>query len=869
MQSSERDNPTLIGHHDLLNEAHNCLSDKPGHRRIILVSGSRGMGKSAFVNAIEESARTRGCTVEAVQCGSATGGSDSIGYALDTLCRKTTHSIRAANDTQTTEARGLLLIDDLHHLDETERGRVAATVKRAARKYDLRCIATTTDDVPPPAWREFSLQTLRPLTDDEIRTLLQVRGFTEADSHHAVALAEGNPLAAIELSRATFGHHCIDLAPIPPVTGPIEEAGSNLFSSLDRTERASVLRDLLQRSVLRAVQEAYLPPRAGLHNRALANTDVTARLLVHARATPDELLTAHHELAEDHALPNHVRMIHRALASDTANDDLVDRLEFLAEDLVAALRYRPATAVLCRAAALATDSARTSALLTRAGSVAAFAGHLDIADAVVSRERLHSYRTEAASMAAASAFLSFARGCDVRSALSHVVVAIDSLAPSTHPDSLNQLIASCLAYAVTDGDVEAIDRAVNLASTFRHVLDPINVLISRTLSQANTTADVRALDDRALQGAVLASLRDGEPWKPVLLYLALPILCWHPREYRWLNEHFDIRNRLCPSIIDIDLLKSEAREAARGHRASSVDRNHHRSRAGSVNLFCGHRQALARLVSTLRGDPTDMRKALVHERAGLQSEVYDAAVAIDLISRNRHAAAFERLHHHNTSVLRWLHSPYGPLEMIDFVECCVRLSEPGEGIAYLDRFRLVRPNFWSARDTALMLVAEAVLAETDNAVMFERALHELRKVGWPFDVPRAALAYGEWLRRHHRVVDSRRQLIRALDLFDQLEAVPWVRRAEDELRAAGYAHRDFTGFAFTELTSQEYRIASMAASGLTNKEIGQALYLSARTVGGHLYRVFPKLQITKRSALRDAIARYDEQLAPQTSSMAG
>ena len=45
----------------------------------------------------------------------------------------------------------------------------------------------------------------------------------------------------------------------------------------------------------------------------------------------------------------------------------------------------------------------------------------------------------------------------------------------------------------------------------------------------------------------------------------------------------------------------------------------------------------------------------------------------------------------------------------------------------------------------------------------------------------------------------------------------------------------------------------MAAAGLTNREIGERLYLSHRTIGSHLYRIFPKLGITSRGELRDAV----------------
>ncbi|MGK5639893.1 AAA family ATPase [Streptomyces sp. URMC 126] len=60
------------------------------------------------------------------------------------------------------------------------------------------------------------------------------------------------------------------------------------------------------------------------------------------------------------------------------------------------------------------------------------------------------------------------------------------------------------------------------------------------------------------------------------------------------------------------------------------------------------------------------------------------------------------------------------------------------------------------------------------------------------------------------------------------------------------------------LTWQERRIADLAASGLTNKEIGERMHLSPRTVSSHLYRAFPKLGITARAALRDALSRVEE-----------
>ncbi|WP_405885428.1 LuxR C-terminal-related transcriptional regulator [Streptomyces sp. NBC_01384] len=89
-----------------------------------------------------------------------------------------------------------------------------------------------------------------------------------------------------------------------------------------------------------------------------------------------------------------------------------------------------------------------------------------------------------------------------------------------------------------------------------------------------------------------------------------------------------------------------------------------------------------------------------------------------------------------------------------------------------------------------------------------------------------------------------------------LGARPWTERARAELRAAGVtpAASPSTALdALAELTPQQLQIARLAAAGLTNREIGERIFLSPRTIGFHLYRIFPKLGITSRAQLRDAL----------------
>jgi len=124
---------------------------------------------------------------------------------------------------------------------------------------------------------------------------------------------------------------------------------------------------------------------------------------------------------------------------------------------------------------------------------------------------------------------------------------------------------------------------------------------------------------------------------------------------------------------------------------------------------------------------------------------------------------------------------------------------------------------------------------------------------WPFDLARIQLAYGSHLRRVKRTTDARGQLAAAADIFRRLGAAPWADRADRELRATGITVvKAETGLA--ALTPQQREIALLAAAGHTNKEIAARLFLSPRTVSTHLYQVFPKLGITSRAALRDALA---------------
>jgi DNA-binding CsgD family transcriptional regulator len=163
---------------------------------------------------------------------------------------------------------------------------------------------------------------------------------------------------------------------------------------------------------------------------------------------------------------------------------------------------------------------------------------------------------------------------------------------------------------------------------------------------------------------------------------------------------------------------------------------------------------------------------------------------------------------------------------------------------------------------ALLTAGSAALAAgsgPEAVERFERALATPGAERWPFELARIRLAYGELLRRQGSVSLSRQQFSAARAVFVRLDARPMTARADAEMAATGEASSDQAvqpqSGVLSRLSPQEWQVASLAAAGLTNKQIAATLFLSPRTVANHLHRVFPKLSVTSRAGLRDALSR--------------
>lgn len=200
------------------------------------------------------------------------------------------------------------------------------------------------------------------------------------------------------------------------------------------------------------------------------------------------------------------------------------------------------------------------------------------------------------------------------------------------------------------------------------------------------------------------------------------------------------------------------------------------------------------------------------------------------------------------------HPFIGAWGLADLVEANAHAGEPEAAREHLADLESL-----AAQTRGPMLMAQAgyarpMIAADDEAESLYRAAADRDLVNWPGLRGRMLLWYGRWLRRQRRIAESRVPLRAASESFGALNFHILAETAQRELRASGERHRRHAPESWDQLTAQELQIARLAADGLSNREIGQQLYISHRTVGYHLHRIFPKLGITSRSQLHAAVS---------------
>jgi DNA-binding CsgD family transcriptional regulator len=188
--------------------------------------------------------------------------------------------------------------------------------------------------------------------------------------------------------------------------------------------------------------------------------------------------------------------------------------------------------------------------------------------------------------------------------------------------------------------------------------------------------------------------------------------------------------------------------------------------------------------------------------------------------------------------------------LADIVDAAVYAERDlGEVLEFVAEWETIAARTGAGLLCAQLSYARAILA--DEAIAPQRFAAALTETsGWPSYRARTQLAYGTWLRRRRHNAESRTPLREAAAAFAVLGSTRFADRAQRELRASGGRVRRRQPEVWDQMTPQELQIAQLAADGLTNREIGERLYISHRTVGTHLYQLFPKLGVTSRTELR-------------------
>ncbi|GAB2507425.1 LuxR family transcriptional regulator [Nocardia heshunensis] len=198
------------------------------------------------------------------------------------------------------------------------------------------------------------------------------------------------------------------------------------------------------------------------------------------------------------------------------------------------------------------------------------------------------------------------------------------------------------------------------------------------------------------------------------------------------------------------------------------------------------------------------------------------------------------------------HPTYARLAALDLVEAATRVGRHAEALTYYADIR-----DWAIRSRADWAIStayacRALLCADDRADRYFRRALVVRRSRHDLNHVRTQLLYGKWLRRARRRADAAEQLRAAAEAFERMGAQQWMLRAQQELELTGRRAAPVTAHGeISVLTAQEQRVARLAAQGLTNREIGTELFLSPRTVGHHLSRVFGKLGLSGRADLGD------------------
>jgi DNA-binding CsgD family transcriptional regulator len=900
----------LFGREPELGRLEALIEDIDEHGKALVVRGEAGIGKSAVLAELARRSRARGaCVVTAAGVESEAELSFSGLHSLlmpalgglDRLPEPRRQAISAAFGMVSGPApdRFLIALAALELLtDLAAESPVVAIVEDAqwldpasadsfaflARRVDLDPVVLlfAIRDGKESRFDQLGLEEIRvgPLPQESATALLDALAPELPPSVRTRVLEEaaGNPLALLELPKGISEDRADGgLAPgLVPMTDRLQRTFSARARDLPRETQTLLLLAALDdrndvgeivaaaRLISAHIGEEHLAPAASagllrLRGNAFEFRHPLVRSAIYETATIEERREANAALAEVLASDSGRSVWHRAAAAEGPDADVVEMLETAA--VQAGQRGDAATAMAAfeRAARLTASEAAQGAYLIRAAemafSVSAHDGalrllrqaeplNLDATDRTVLLWSLERFEPRWTGVTRIPALVEMAKnlaaGGDELRALqvledialrcwwgnpplgtrTLVVEATESLElPASRPELL-----SVLAQADPVGQGErVIEQLSRLLSGPDH-----ESLDAQRLGLACTAVWA---DDMAAEFLAAAASGARAQGKLSLLTEALVAQAWASFHLgRW------------------DTASTSAAEAA--------------ALAGDTSL--PRWVLVARLakaaVSASRGDAhgaeqivDECEQALLAHGATPLLALVQFVRGRCLLAAGRNNEAYDELRR----ILDPTEPPYQPFAsvwtVVDLAEAAAHAGLKAEARHLLEPLESISAHSGGELLHSSLRFARAILADDEEIESeLEQALSTDLNA-WPFTRARLLLAQGAWLRRQRQVAAARTPLRAARATFDALGARPWAERAAQELRAAGEAPRPRSFDLRLELTAQELQIAWMAADGLTNREIGEKLFLSHRTIGTHLHRVFPKLGVTSRGQLRRAL----------------
>jgi DNA-binding CsgD family transcriptional regulator len=768
----------------------------------------------------------------------------------------------------------VLIVDDAQWLDRSTLSVIAFVGRRLEAEHVALVSAIRSGQSTPLDDARLSTLDLERLSASAAARLLD---RTAPELHpvlRARVLAEssGNPLALVELARS-MGRSGEQLTPgSATLTARLERAFASRLRDLGPDTRAALLAAALDsRASLNEIARSSgasvesLQPSIDGDLVEIADDGVRfrhplIRSAVRQAASAQQVLEMYRALADVVADPER-QLWHRAGATNEPDENIASALEQHAHLAAARGAVTVAGAALERAAALTSDSPRKGARLVAAAEIAYELGLIEGARRLVDQAKAFdlSARDQARlawfsqimsgsvwfESGAAKTFVTIAE--QLRDA-GDVDMALRSLVPIAHrcwwtrtkTRTREYLVEAALAMGVADDDarVLAVLGLAHPEETGPTILRRVSRMRLHEMTDPIAAMYVGIAAEKAGDFATgvrfLASAIDGlrEQVRLVPLTQALVHHAWAA-----------VQAGDWPAA------------AAAAHEAAVLARDTLQPQYGLTGQLVGA------LATALRGTEPDIESVLAEpERAVLAMKggpllaTAHFARGTAALGDGRHEDAFNYLwaifDETDPAFHRFMRWP----ALLDLVEAAAgsgqtsRLTEvivDLEAISTHSEPPILRLN--------LVCAGPLLVADDQAEPLFSAALAQ-DLAGYPFLRARTLFSLGRWLRRRRRSAESRAPLRESVALFDALGAAAWSRRARQELRATGERVGRRAPDLRDRLTAQELQIAQLAAEGLSNRQIAERLFLSPRTIGGHLYRIFPKLQITARAQLRDAFA---------------